>query len=96
MSTEKDRDQREDGIDDREKIRDVNFKVFMAETVIYRKEQGNRLDRLSSKIDMMLEKMSMLPCRERTALWSSMANQMKFLWGIVVLIIAAIVKKFIE
>lgn len=83
---------------------EVNFRVFMAETVIYREEQANRMDRISTKIDGLSEKIDvinskvgLLPCRERAHYYEWYSGQVKILWvfisGIVLAIIATWIKQ---
>ena len=71
--------------------RDVDFRIFMAETVIYRKEQASKMEWLGNKIDKMLDKFELLPCKERGGWYISMGRQMGFMWLVLSIILVVIV-----
>jgi hypothetical protein len=70
----------------------IDFQIFMAETVVYRKEQKERMDRLSVKIDKVFDKLDLLPCKER----SYMPTQINAIWGFIGAIIIAIIVQWIR
>lgn len=73
-------------------INELDFRVFMAETVLYRKEQGHKLEEIRSDLRDIAEKLNLLPCRERSKYYDWYSSQIKVLWvfvsGIVMAIIA--------
>ena len=70
----------------------MNFKVFMAETVVYRKEQASRMDRMSDKIDKIFNTLSDLPCKERAYIPAQITAIWGFIGAIIILIINAYVR----
>lgn len=71
----------------------ISFRVFMAETVVYRKEQKDRMDRIVVKMDRIFNKLESLPCRERAYLPDQVKAIWVFIGGIILAIIAEWVKK---
>jgi hypothetical protein len=73
--------------------RELDFRVFMAETVVYRKEQKERMDRMSVKVDRIFDKLDELPCRERAYLSDQVRAIWVFIGAIVLAVIGAWIKK---
>ena len=70
----------------------TDFRVFMAETVIYRKDQSSRMDRMVAKIDKIFDRLENLPCKERA--WIPV--NIYALWGFIGAIILAVVNTWIK
>jgi len=60
------------------------FEDFMGHTNEYRKH-------LCDKVDKITDKLANLPCGERKGFYVSVSNQLRAIWGIIVIGIAAIV-----
>jgi hypothetical protein len=72
--------------DDREKIAVLEERVtnWMESTTQYRKD-------LCAKIDHIATKMDNLPCDKRIGWWQSMNKQMNFIWGILFVVVTALI-----
>ena len=77
-----------------EEQREMDFRVFMAETVIYRKEQAARMDRMSQKIDNIFDKLDSLPCKERSAIYSTLSGQLRAIWIFVSALVVGMIASF--
>ena len=81
-------DHNQDGVDQAEV---VAFKIFMAETVVYRKEQTRRMDELIADVKVIIEKLYKLPCPERAAAYRSISFQLTTLWVFVCGLVMAVI-----
>jgi hypothetical protein len=75
---------------------DVDFRVFMAETAVYQTEQAKRMDKISENVDVILDKISVLPCRERSGLYKNIDAQLRTLWAFVSAIVIAVIINFFK
>lgn len=62
---------------------------WMATTNEYRKA-------LCTKMDTILDKVSKLPCDKRSGFYENVTRQMAFIWGVLILIVAAIIGEWIK
>jgi len=78
--------------------REVDFRVFMSETIIYRQVQTKKLDELISEVSVLSEKINALPCKERAGIYvnindkiTAYSDQVRTLWVFVTAIILSLV-----
>jgi hypothetical protein len=71
----------------------TDFRVFMAETVIYRKDQSSRMDRMAAKMDKIFERLEGLPCKERAYIPIHVNAIWGFIGAIVLILISGYIKK---
>ncbi len=69
--------------------REIDFRVFMAETVVYREEQYKRMEELSHDVKDIKTILSKLPCEKGAMRYDSLAKQVAAVW---VFITAALTK----
>lgn len=66
---------------------------WMSGAVEYRKSAQEEMRKLQDKIDILVEKISKLPCEKRVSIYESFGNQLRLLWVFVTGIVVAV---FIE
>lgn len=80
---------------------------FMKMTEGYRQCLNAKIDRITNEIftlkdslvsldKSMNEKILKLPCRERETIYKNLSNNIKIIWGILVLFIAALIVNFFK
>lgn len=85
----------------------MDFQVFMSETVLYRKVQQEKLDEvksvlkesnesLISELRKLSDALLLLPCKERATWYRSMNRQVGVLWAFIAGIVLAIFSKYVN
>ena len=69
---------------------------WIQSTEDYRRQKDECSRLLFSKIDMLVNKMSDLPCRERAGTYSSIKGQLAAIWMFVVAGMGLVIKHFYE
>lgn len=68
---------------------ETKLEMFMEGTNVYRNE-------LSSSIKDLQTKINQLPCDSRQVITESFCNQLKLVWGVMILVIGAVVSRFFK
>ena len=77
--------------DTRIKLAEFTAKVteWMVSTTEYRKA-------LCSKLDIITDRLNKLPCDRRVGFYESVSMQMKFIWGVMVILVGAIIAEWVK
>lgn len=67
------------------------FDSWMDGTMTYRVQQKDAWDKLCCKIDKISEKVFNLPCKQGEESYKGLANQIKAIWGLMIIGIGALV-----
>lgn len=67
------------------------FESWMTSTVEFRKIQKDSWNQLCQKIDKISERLSELPCKQGEESYKDLANQLKVIWGLMVIGLGAMI-----
>lgn len=79
----------------------IEIKEFIAEnrqwklsTDEYRKTLCGKIDDINIKIEDINKRIYKLPCDSRLSIYESIDNKIKIIWGVLVLVLGAIITQF--
>jgi hypothetical protein len=69
--------------------KELDFKVFMESTLIYRELQGTAIKEIKNTLTEIKDTLSVLPCESRKSWYNSMNKQVGFMWGVLAILLVA-------